>query len=444
MFKTKPKYAKLRTNLRLAINRLKLLEKKKTELALKARREISDYIRAGKDDRARIRVEHIIREDYLVEAMEIIEMFCDLLLARFGLIDKMSELDPGLEEPIATLIWVAPRLYADIPEMKEIAIQFTAKYGKEYAAACRANTFEQVNDKVIQKMNIVAPPKKLVEHYMVEISKTYNVPFEPDPCILEDELSPHDLVDLIRLDENNKKNNNNGGGSGGDGGGGGGMTYPHHPTAGIPSQPAAAGYSPAGMYPQHHATTPGQYPPHLGPMQYPQSGGTGAMQYPHLHQVGTPRSPAPPYNQPTAPRLPDDSPPPGYHPASVNNQSSDHLMSTNVFNNVHNQTPSLPSYNDVFERKTTGCHQPPEQNLNATFEIPPSADGSRTGLNPNSGNADDNIYLPVLPDIPGTQSSLSGLPSVPNSSVAGRESTNSTDIDFDDLTKRFEQLKKKK
>jgi len=34
-------------------------------------------------------VEHIIREDYLVEALEIIEMLCDLLLARFGLIEKM-------------------------------------------------------------------------------------------------------------------------------------------------------------------------------------------------------------------------------------------------------------------------------------------------------------------------------------------------------------------
>ncbi len=31
-----------------------------------------------------------MREDYMVEAMEIIEMFCDLLLARFGLIDKMK------------------------------------------------------------------------------------------------------------------------------------------------------------------------------------------------------------------------------------------------------------------------------------------------------------------------------------------------------------------
>ena len=37
-----------------------------------------------------LQVEHIIREDYMVEAMEMIEMFCDLLLARFGLIEKMK------------------------------------------------------------------------------------------------------------------------------------------------------------------------------------------------------------------------------------------------------------------------------------------------------------------------------------------------------------------
>ena len=57
-----------------------MLEKKKTEMALKSRKEIADYLQIGKPERAKIRVEHIIREDYLVEAMEIVEMYCDLLL----------------------------------------------------------------------------------------------------------------------------------------------------------------------------------------------------------------------------------------------------------------------------------------------------------------------------------------------------------------------------
>lgn len=41
MFSSGPNYNKLKTNLRLAVNRLKLLEKKKTELATKSRKEIS-------------------------------------------------------------------------------------------------------------------------------------------------------------------------------------------------------------------------------------------------------------------------------------------------------------------------------------------------------------------------------------------------------------------
>lgn len=88
MFQIDTNYGKLKTNLRLAIQRLKLLEKKKTEIAQKTRKEIADYIAAGKAERAKIRVEYIIREDYMVEALELIEMYCDIMLSRFGLITQ--------------------------------------------------------------------------------------------------------------------------------------------------------------------------------------------------------------------------------------------------------------------------------------------------------------------------------------------------------------------
>nr|KAG5703294.1 hypothetical protein BaRGS_025536 [Batillaria attramentaria] len=210
MFKSGPNYNKLKTNLRLTINRLKLLEKKKTELALKARKEIADYISAGKEDRARIRVEHIIREDYLVEAMELLEMYCDLLLARFGLIHTQKEIDPGLEEAIASLIWATPRLQADIMELKAIADEFAAKYGKEFAQACRSNALSNVSEKVMHKLSVQAPPKTLVERYMVEIAKSYNVPFEPDASVMaQDEIMMAENL-LIDFDADKK-----GGGGGG-------------------------------------------------------------------------------------------------------------------------------------------------------------------------------------------------------------------------------------
>lgn len=162
-----PNYTKLKTNLRLCIQRLKLLEKKKSENALKARKEIADYISAGKADRARIRVECIIREDYLVEAMELVEMFCDLLIARFGLIQQEKALDEGLAEAISSLIWVSSRLQSDVSELKVIADLFALKYGKQYAMAAKDNALGTVSPKLQAKLSVQAPPKLLVENYMI-------------------------------------------------------------------------------------------------------------------------------------------------------------------------------------------------------------------------------------------------------------------------------------
>ncbi|CAD6186650.1 unnamed protein product [Caenorhabditis auriculariae] len=224
-------YPKLKTNLRLAINRLKLLGKKKTEMAMKARTEIADYISANKADRARIRVEHIIREDYLVEAFEILEMYCDLLLARFGLIEQMKTLDDGIAEAVISVLWAAPRIATDIAEFKTVSDQLTVKYGKPFAEAARGNQLEfpaKVNPKLIAKLSVAAPPKLLVERYMIEIATAAGVPFVPDPDIMrEDEVHQAEqiLIDFKNAGSggpplpppNNYPGSNYGGGSSGGG-----------------------------------------------------------------------------------------------------------------------------------------------------------------------------------------------------------------------------------
>ena len=126
-------------------------------------------MQAGKLERAKIRVEHIIREDYMVEAMEVLEMYCDLLLARFGLIQQMKTLDDGLAEAISSIIWVSPRLQADVQELKVVADQFAAKYGKPYAQACKENAVGTVSVKLMHKLSVQAPPKITVEKYLIEI-----------------------------------------------------------------------------------------------------------------------------------------------------------------------------------------------------------------------------------------------------------------------------------
>ncbi|XP_045065887.1 IST1 homolog [Coregonus clupeaformis] len=209
------KAERLRVNLRLVINRLKLLEKKKTELAQKARKEIADYLSTGKDERARIRVEHIIREDYLVEAMEILELYCDLLLARFGLIQSMKELDPGLQEAVSTLIWAAPRLQSEVNELKIVSDQLCAKYSKEYGKLCRTNQIGTVNDRLMHKLSVEAPPKILVERYLIEIAKNYNVPYESDAMVRPEGVQAGEEADPSGRGTLDFKKPGGGGGGGG-------------------------------------------------------------------------------------------------------------------------------------------------------------------------------------------------------------------------------------
>lgn len=131
-------------------------------------------------------------------------MFCDLILARFGLVTQLKELDDGIAEAVSSIIWVAPRLQADVAELKIVSDMLTSKYGKPFADASRAAVHPaNVSDKLQHKMSIQAPPKLLVEKYLIEIAKIFNIDYEPDQSIMQSDQQRPDgfLIDL------NDKNN---------------------------------------------------------------------------------------------------------------------------------------------------------------------------------------------------------------------------------------------
>ncbi|XP_048648438.1 IST1 homolog isoform X2 [Marmota marmota marmota] len=199
MFSSTFKADRLRVNLHLVINRLKLLKKKKIEQTQRARKEVADHMATGKDERALIRVEHIIQEDYLVEALEVLELYCDLLLARFSLIQATKELDSGLAEYISTLIWAAPRLQSEVPELKTVSNQLCAKYSQKYGQLCQTNEIGTVNSQLMCKLNVNTLPQVLVEQYLVEIAKNYNVPYTSKTSVMAEAPADLVLLDLQRM-----------------------------------------------------------------------------------------------------------------------------------------------------------------------------------------------------------------------------------------------------
>jgi vacuolar protein sorting-associated protein IST1 len=95
-------------------------------------------------------------------------------------------LDEGLAEAISTIIWAAPRLQNDVQEMKVISDILNTKYGKQYTDACREEIMQTVSEKLKHKMSVQSPSKLLVEKYLIEIAKIYNVEYEPDPQTMAD------------------------------------------------------------------------------------------------------------------------------------------------------------------------------------------------------------------------------------------------------------------
>lgn len=127
---------------------------------------------AGKIDSARIRVENIIRSDITTELHEILELYCELLLARAGLLDG-STCDPGLEEAVQSLIYAAPK--TEIKELMTVRTLLAEKYGKPFVLEAMDNTGSKVNDKVVKKLSVTPPKEELVQGYLEEIAKAYGV-----------------------------------------------------------------------------------------------------------------------------------------------------------------------------------------------------------------------------------------------------------------------------
>ncbi|CAG8958776.1 hypothetical protein HYFRA_00011726 [Hymenoscyphus fraxineus] len=181
---------KLKVQLKLSIARLRMVQQKDEAVSKQQRRAMAQLLESGKIESARIRVENIIRSDITTELHEILELYCELLLARTGLMEG-PVCDAGLEEAVKSLIYAAPR--TDVKELQQVRALLVDKYGKEFALAAMENSDEKVAEKVLKKLAVTPPAPELVNGYLEEIARTYGVDWPKKP---KEELGePPEYVD---------------------------------------------------------------------------------------------------------------------------------------------------------------------------------------------------------------------------------------------------------
>ena len=172
-------------HLKLAINRLRLQRNKKQQAIKVQRHEIASLLTLGKEDSARIKVEQIIQEDNVLEAYDVLELYCELLSARMQIIVASVECPPDLVEAVVTLIFASSRV--EIPEFAQLRDDFILKWGREYVLLHMNNESSQANTKVVSKLSIAVPDRSLVLGYLRTIASEHSL--EVDLSGLEDGLT---------------------------------------------------------------------------------------------------------------------------------------------------------------------------------------------------------------------------------------------------------------
>ncbi|KAK3944789.1 DUF292-domain-containing protein [Diplogelasinospora grovesii] len=185
---------KIKVQLKLAVARLRMAQKRDEALGKNQRRVMAQLLEVGKIDSARIRVENIIRSDITTELHEILELYCELLLARAGLLDAPT-CDLGLEEAVKSIIYAAPK--TEIKELQTVRTLLAEKFGKEFVIQAMENSDGKVSEKVVKKLSVTPPKEELVIGYLEEIAKAYGVNWPRKP---KEELG--DPPDFLDDDEN--------------------------------------------------------------------------------------------------------------------------------------------------------------------------------------------------------------------------------------------------
>lgn len=162
---------KLKSHLMMAIARLQIHGNKKITQAKLQKREIAKLLANDNDEKASIKAEHVIREDFLVEGLQLLELLCELLQERIKYLSSSKTCPDDLLQSVCTVIWAANKV--DIEELLVVKAQLIKKFGKDIVK--QSEVPANINERVMSKLSVQPPTNALVIRYLEEIASDNNI-----------------------------------------------------------------------------------------------------------------------------------------------------------------------------------------------------------------------------------------------------------------------------
>lgn len=119
-----------------------------------------------------------MREERLVCAYEVVQLFSELLTQRLAVLERAKGTPPELTEAVATLLFCASRCLDELQELKVVREQLALKCGAPFAAAAASEATalaSRVNERVVAYLSVQPPPPQLKLKRLEEIVGEFGV-----------------------------------------------------------------------------------------------------------------------------------------------------------------------------------------------------------------------------------------------------------------------------
>ncbi|KAJ0743515.1 putative vacuolar protein sorting-associated protein Ist1 [Helianthus annuus] len=116
--------------------------------------ELAQLLETGQERTARIRVEHVTREEKMVVAYDLIEIYCELIVARFPIIESQKTCPVDLKEAVTS--------------------------GKDFvSAAIELHPDCGVSRMLVEKLSAIAPDLQTKIKVLSVVAKDHNIDWDP-------------------------------------------------------------------------------------------------------------------------------------------------------------------------------------------------------------------------------------------------------------------------
>ncbi|EEF44469.1 uncharacterized protein LOC8262099 isoform X2 [Ricinus communis] len=153
--------------------RLELLKSKRHSIVRQLREDVAQLIKIGYDDIACNRAEHLFNDETTVSIYELLENFCEFVIAHLSYIRRHKDCPNDINEAVSSLIFASARC-GDLPELRAIRKLFGERYGQRFAmTALELLPGNLVNLQIKEKLSINSVPDDVKRKLVDEIARDY-------------------------------------------------------------------------------------------------------------------------------------------------------------------------------------------------------------------------------------------------------------------------------